>query len=127
MQPAADPSPPKGCNFFGNNAINHSRGRRSRAVRQLAVELHVPADGIAIRNAIPGNTVQDKSNMSGRKEGQQDTNVLMQLRQLGLHPAVRVFEPDATRSWIKRPISDLMGEDGDHEPLLRLVTNHRSA
>jgi hypothetical protein len=65
--------------------------------------------------------------MSAGNEGQQDTNVLMQLRQLGLHPAVRVFEPDATRSWIKRSISDVMGEDGDDEPLLRLVINNRSA
>lgn len=63
--------------------------------------------------------------MSAGNEGQQDSNVLVQLRQLGLHPAVRVFEPDATRSWIKRSISEMMGEDGDQEPFLRLVIGNR--
>jgi hypothetical protein len=65
--------------------------------------------------------------MSAGNEEQQDSNVLVQLRQLGLHPAVRVFEPDATRSWIRRSIADLVGEDGEHEPFLRLVIGNRPA
>lgn len=65
--------------------------------------------------------------MSAGNSEQQDSNVLLQLRQLGLHPAVRVFEPDATRSWIRRSLSDLVREDSDREPFLRLVIGNRPA
>lgn len=65
--------------------------------------------------------------MSAGNEGQQDTNVLTQLRQLGLHPAVRVFECDAARSGTRRSIFDLIGDERDHEPLLRLVIGGQTA
>ena len=59
MLPAAHPTTANGCNFFVSNAISHWAGRPCRAERRLAVELHVPVAGLAIRKANPGNTVQE--------------------------------------------------------------------
>ena len=95
-------------------------------VRRLAVELHVPVRGLAIRKANPGHPLRTLR-MSAGSEGHQDSNVLLRLRQLGLHPAVRVLEYDGTRSLIRRSIFDLLGDDGDHEPLLRLITSSQTA
>jgi hypothetical protein len=65
--------------------------------------------------------------MSARHEGPQDTDVLMRLRQFGLHPAVRVFECDRTRTWTKQSFMELVSKAADHAPMLRIVIGNRTA
>ena len=65
--------------------------------------------------------------MSARDSGEKDTDVLHQLRQFGLHPAVRVFENGVAQSWAERSLKRLVQRSADHRPTLRLVIGNRTA
>jgi hypothetical protein len=64
--------------------------------------------------------------MSARDTGEKDTDVLHQLRQFGLHPAVRVFENGVAQSWAERSLMRVL-RSADHRPTLRLVIGNRTA
>ena len=65
--------------------------------------------------------------MSAGNHGDKDTDVLRQLRQLGLHPAVRVFENRAATSWAQESLKKLVSRAADHRGTLRLVIGNRTA
>ena len=65
--------------------------------------------------------------MSAGNHGDKDTDVLRQLRQFGLHPAVRVFENQATYGWTQQSLKRLVMRATDHRPTLRLVIGSQTA
>lgn len=93
---------------------------------QLAAELHDPDEAIAIRKSVR-ETPQDRAAMSAGNHGDKDTDVLSKLRQLGLHPAVRVFENRATAGWAQESLKRLVSRAADHRGTLRLMIGNRTA
>jgi len=65
--------------------------------------------------------------MISRNRGEKDTDVLRQLRQFGLHPAVRVFENRVARTWSQMSVNRTRVVVTDHRPLLRLVIGNQTA
>lgn len=65
--------------------------------------------------------------MTSANNGNKDTDVLRRLRQFGLHPAVRVFQNEATSTWAEQSLMRLVKRATDHRPTLRLVIGSHTA
>lgn len=60
--------------------------------------------------------------------GHKDWDVLTRLRLVGLHPAVRVFEPTGDGTSMAEWLCDVVNRaTTDHAPAVRLVTGSRTA
>jgi hypothetical protein len=92
---------------------------------QLAAELHDPPATLAFRKT--RRVIQkDRAPMIAGNNGEKDLDVLRRLRQFGLHPAVRVFENQATPGWAEQSLKRLVIRATDR-PMLRLVIGSRTA
>ena len=65
--------------------------------------------------------------MTAGNNGEKDLDVLRRLRQFGLHPAVRVFENQASPGWAEQTLRRMVIRTADHRPMLRLVIGTRTA